>query len=57
MKKYTSPSCKAVRLESAEMLALSMVEDGSQTTTDGGWSNHRGGWNSEDWSAPADDEE
>lgn len=57
MKKYTSPSCKAVRLESAEMLALSMVEDGSQTTTDGGWSNHRGGWNSEDWSSPADDEE
>lgn len=50
MKKYVIPTCKALRMESAAMLADSLGVYATKTTSGdkGGWTRPQG-WTSEDW--------
>ncbi len=56
MKKYVIPTCKALRMESAAMLATSLGVDADKTTSGdkGGWS-RRQGWTADDWTQTTED--
>ncbi|MDO4930161.1 MAG: hypothetical protein Q4E59_03400 [Bacteroidales bacterium] len=55
-KKYISPTSETINLIAEQMLALSVVT-GETVDPNTSWSNKKSGWNSDDWSTSAADEE